>query len=716
MTVTATISTKDRYFTTLPLTIKGIIEQTVPPDQLIIFDDGEHKDLRGISPYNHLFHLLDLKNIKWRVVFGQRKGQVANHQIALDNAETDLIWRCFRGDTPIETDDGFNTIRNLKVGDIVKTHKGNFKKIIKIYKTRYPHKKPLTWVKTNYSIIKCTPEHPFMIWNNGNIEWITAEKLTSNMFLMYPSQLKEDYIKFDCRAKNCGLQAAVATVEQGLWNHVKNPLYFGDIKVDLDLARFLGLYLAEGCKGNDSIRFIFNNNEQEYIDFISSICRNKFGREPTIHKRWATTVKLNIRSFGKKFIEWFGNDATNKRIPDFVYNWGLQNKLAFILGYLEGDGWRPCKGKVATTLFTTASKLLFYDLNKLLKQCGLNCTDAYEKPDNLDLHRPNSFKSNTAYSGTIYSAAMKKLSCLLHATQINDYLLIPINNVEHKTMPQAYNGDQYVYNLEVEDDNTYIAGPAIVHNCDDDETPTPNCLENLLAAMNDPTIGAVGGLVITPNNVGPRPSFVTNKIEDIYSGFNLQWYRWGGEIEEVDHLYSSFLYRVEAGRKAGGYCKELSPVGHREETMFSHQIKRANYKLLVTPFSLTWHLREDTGGIRSYKDQSLWVHDEEIFKKKLKEWNVIPKEFKYIVLDSGIGDHICFKSILPEFKEKNRGKKIIIACCYNEVFEDVDDITLISIADAKAAFGNLDNWNIYKWCMDRNWDKSLTEAYRRMYL
>lgn len=293
------------------------------------------------------------------------------------------------------------------------------------------------------------------------------------------------------------------------------------------------------------------------------------------------------------------------------------------------------------------------------------------------------------------------------------YLGIPVHSVRSSKMSKF--PDQHVYNLEVKDDNTYIAGPCIVHNCDDDNAPEPDCLKNLLKAMEDPSVGAVGGLVHDPKSVSPRPSFITGKIEDIYS-LNIQWYQWSGPPEEVDHLYSTFLYRVAAGRKAGGYSKVLSPVGHREETMFSHEIKRAGFKLLVTPDALTWHFREGTGGIRSYTDGSLWARDEEVFKAKLAEWGVTPREYKFVVLNNGLGDHFMFKSILPELIAKNPGKRIVIANCYPEIFKDVAGITLASIADAFAAFGNLDQWDIYRYCEGHHWKKPLAEAFRVLYL
>jgi hypothetical protein len=74
-----------------------------------------------------------------------------------------------------------------------------------------------------------------------------------------------------------------------------------------------------------------------------------------------------------------------------------------------------------------------------------------------------------------------------------------------------------------------------------------------------------------------------------------------------------------------------------------------------------------------------------------------------------------FKKVLQTMKKKYPQDKIVVACCYPDLFKD-DDVKLISIADAKSYFGNLDPYNIYKWMWDRNWTKSLEEAFRGMYI
>lgn len=244
-----------------------------------------------------------------------------------------------------------------------------------------------------------------------------------------------------------------------------------------------------------------------------------------------------------------------------------------------------------------------------------------------------------------------------------------------------------------------------IFRVDDDEIPMPDCLERLLNTICDygngeelETIGAVAGLVHHPGAVSPLPDFVDGSMNDVRAGVNMQWFDFNSHPREVEHLYSTFLYRVGAGRKAGGYPKGLSSVGHREETLFTHTIKRAGYKLLVTPYAKTFHLRESTGGIRSFNDSSLWEKDEKVFQSYLAEWGMNGgKPTKVIVADMGRGDHYLLLSILPQLKERHKDKELILAVCFPEIF-DGQDIKLISIADAKVMLGDrFDDALLYKY-------------------
>lgn len=242
---------------------------------------------------------------------------------------------------------------------------------------------------------------------------------------------------------------------------------------------------------------------------------------------------------------------------------------------------------------------------------------------------------------------------------------------------------------------------------DDDNVMEANVLEKLLENVAD-DVGAVGGLVLDPKIPLTSHKLASNKIEDIYLGLNIQWFM-DSKKQEVDHLYSTFIYRRA---EAPAYCMKLSKVGHREETIFTHELKRKGWKLIMDPAAVTWHLREATGGIRSDSDRDMWHHDELIFGDKLKEWGVTPTQVKLCVLDSGLGDHLIFKSILPEIIARH--KRVVVACCYREVFEDFPEVELMSIAEAQMA-ADCRELNIYKKMWDWNWKWSLEDAYRRLY-
>jgi hypothetical protein len=249
---------------------------------------------------------------------------------------------------------------------------------------------------------------------------------------------------------------------------------------------------------------------------------------------------------------------------------------------------------------------------------------------------------------------------------------------------------------------------------DDDNIMETNTLSELYTHIHtDPKIGAVGPLILDPKaDIGNK--LASNKIEDIFLGMNIQWRDISTRsFIDVDHLQgSTFLFRKEAGKH--GYDLKLSKVGHREETIFTYEMVRAGWKLVVLTGVKTWHMRYGAGGIRSNNQIKQFQDDEAIFMEYIKKWNIKTKQIKVIPLDSGIGDHYAFRAALPDIKEKNKNAKLIIGACYPAVFEGEEGIEVISIADC-AAFVKVSEFNIYAWMDHNNWKKTLTEAYKAAY-
>lgn len=236
------------------------------------------------------------------------------------------------------------------------------------------------------------------------------------------------------------------------------------------------------------------------------------------------------------------------------------------------------------------------------------------------------------------------------------------------------------------------AGFEWVWRCDDDAIPEPNVLEELLLYAID-GVGAVGGAILTPP-LHYNTDNVTGKIDVIDNEPNIQWNTIKA-VKNVEHLHCSFLYRAGIV----DYNLGLSRVAHREETLFTYQLHRKGYDILVVPNAVTWHMRNPEGGIRAERNRSLYSHDEMIFRNFLQH-----RDRTIVVLNCGMGDHIVFSHVLPELKDP------LIFSCYPEIVPGA------SINAAECMFGSLDQWNIYGKMDQWKWKGSLEDAFRKLYL
>lgn len=248
----------------------------------------------------------------------------------------------------------------------------------------------------------------------------------------------------------------------------------------------------------------------------------------------------------------------------------------------------------------------------------------------------------------------------------------------------------------------------LIFRIDDDCIAKSDTLNILFNQIRN-NVGAIAPLVITPPHKD-APENAENKITNIFAP-NIQWFVHDKVKNiEVDHLYSCFLYK----KSISNYELNLSNKAHREETIFSHSIKQAGYKLLVNTGAIVYHFRSQSGGIRSDNGVAGYEQDEKIFNSYLNLWNINSElQTKFVILENGIGDHYAFKNILPDLKKNH--SKITMAVCYPEIFEN-EDVTLISIAEAKQIFNDISAYNIYFKMSQWNWNKSLTEAFRKLYL
>jgi glycosyltransferase involved in cell wall biosynthesis len=228
-----------------------------------------------------------------------------------------------------------------------------------------------------------------------------------------------------------------------------------------------------------------------------------------------------------------------------------------------------------------------------------------------------------------------------------------------------------------------------VWRVDDDCVPEPHVLDTLMRHTS-PTVGAVGGSILTPPFAPVTGS--TGRIEDIYEP-SIQW-DYIKEKKEVDHLHCSFIYRAGIV----DYNLALSKVAFREETLFTYGLRQRGYQIFVVPDANTWHLKNQYGGVRT-ETKEMFEHDDWIFHNYMKY-----KDNTIVVLDSGLGDHLVFKHVLPDIKNP------VIFSCYPDIIPGE------SIGEAYRLFGNIDQYNIYGKMDQWKWTSSLEDAFRKMYI
>ena len=213
---------------------------------------------------------------------------------------------------------------------------------------------------------------------------------------------------------------------------------------------------------------------------------------------------------------------------------------------------------------------------------------------------------------------------------------------------------------------------------DDDLIFGNKVLSSLYSSITQsPEIGAVAPRVFMPNN-SLKFSEVSGSIVDIYTKAGVQLCVDNNGKHNVQHLHCCFLYDRTTNAK---YLKDLSLIGFREESAFSHDLYRLGYKLIVDLDTEVYHIKAEKGGARcedfaEYK--KMVEHDEQKFYEYLQntqressnrdytEWlnSIEPAKTPFYYLNNGIGDHFAFKQLIPELLLKYDKLKILHAPLY----------------------------------------------------
>ena len=396
-------------------------------------------------------------------------------------------------------------ISAVNKGDKVLTHKGIYKKVAETFVRNYNGK--VYRIQPYYFTqgITVTEEHPFLAiktvkncsylgglckpnsiakgahkcrkkhYKNYKVKWIPAKDLEINDIILYPRikkifDIKNIKISDIVKKENYRFYKQFIIPKKGRQDKpIKNI-----IKITPEFCRLVGYYLSEGCiiKKNNSIQFSFGQKEHQYINDVVNLMKKCFGIK-IAKKRKRNGYELYF--YSKAVMEMFDRlfyetgkprKAFSKRLPEWALYLDKKKQAEILRGWWRGDA-----GVSVSELLSEQMKIICLRL-KIIPSIARTTKEYQNKTKRYigkRLIRANYdciiFRNLSFYEdrfNLLKDLSFKKFKTKLqrkHGWVDENYIYIPIKKIGTK----KYSGP--VYNLEVEDHNSYVAHSAAVHNC-----------------------------------------------------------------------------------------------------------------------------------------------------------------------------------------------------------------------------------------------------------
>ena len=241
----------------------------------------------------------------------------------------------------------------------------------------------------------------------------------------------------------------------------RRPGIPASLAIDQDFAALLGYYCAEGCVVKTAARpnsyvlnFSFSRQETGLAKRVVELLAKCLAVKGRLVLRDTTlAVVVGKSSAGLLFKLLAGCRSSEKRVPAEIAAAAPDVARAFLEAYVDGDGHRYANGKVG---ITTISRGLAHGIAWLALRLG---------------HLPSLYVNEMAQFGVIQGRRVSRAPAQYtvvwytegrvrrRMVETPDYFLIPL----HAVGREAYDGA--VYNMEVEGENSYLAGFFAVSNC-----------------------------------------------------------------------------------------------------------------------------------------------------------------------------------------------------------------------------------------------------------
>lgn len=431
---------------------------------------------------------------------------------------------CLVRKTTVITDKGNKYIEDVVVGDKVLSHNNVFKSVEVINKRRLNSGEKIYRVKSAMGTFawEVTGNHLVRVAKVGSKKWnIQSLEVKSYEWKRVDELIKGDYLVVP-KIKECDVFSDTPLEEIDLFDYVNDsdisfckhkeqhdhgcsliydkeiesfvsfqgfdrrckiivPRY---IKIDNDILKIFGLYMAEGGldKEGTVITFGLHKDELEEKALIENFF-GKFGITVTKYEQ-GNGVKLSFSSklFRRFFEKICGIGATGKHFPlikDSVFRVFSKDQFLKIFSqYWKGDG---AFGKFHERISTVASvsKKMIYDLAVFVNALGFPVIPQIRECNSINTKHKNPKANpdnwNDVYVISFGSNTRVRIENLVFEKNVQEKHKVTNSGARYVEDDQQFvtkfvsmteiEYDDFVYNFQVKDDESYTANMFQVHNC-----------------------------------------------------------------------------------------------------------------------------------------------------------------------------------------------------------------------------------------------------------
>jgi site-specific DNA-cytosine methylase len=366
---------------------------------------------------------------------------------------------CFEPGTLIMTSKGYVPIEQIRADDSVLTHTNQFKRVVGLMVRTCSNLLELKIMGAES--FRVTEEHPFYVREMKRVysykkknrerrwldpEWIEAKNLTKNHFIG---------IAINQESKLPDWNGVESLINQSTYSRKCN-LDFSNPDLWWIIGRYIGdgwttLHKRKDRKNSYIYRTVICCAKKE-ADYLKQQV-GKYFNYTFVDERTAVKLQISHEELFS-YLQQFGKGASFKRLTSDILNLPIPLLQSFLGGYLSSDGsFNSSKGlyKISTT-----SKELAYGIAACIhKVFKVHCT-VYKNIMPKKIVIEGREVNQKDFYGVQFRPDSNKRQQSIYE---DGYLWVPFR--EKKLV--EYN--DLVFNMEVEDDNSYTVYNFIVHNC-----------------------------------------------------------------------------------------------------------------------------------------------------------------------------------------------------------------------------------------------------------